>query len=217
MWLDVPYADKDTAKALGARWDGAARRWFALPGRVNQLTAWAAAPALPDPLPGEDRAFGDGLFVDSIPTSCWFTNMRTCVSPSDRAQVKTLVVGRTGRRCEVCGTGAEHLARAVAAGARTLVLQRHDPGTDPAAARVPVHPLPPHDALRVRRGHRTPPIDARAPAVGQPVECRRRRRPHRHGRQDVAAAGVVPSPAPSAADRRAITEDTLDRTIHHTP
>ncbi len=82
--LDVAYADKDTAKAMGARWDGAARRWFALPGRVDQLTAWAAAPALPDPLPGEDRAFGAGLFVDLIPTSCWFTNVRACVRPTGR-------------------------------------------------------------------------------------------------------------------------------------
>jgi len=73
----------------------------------TSLNAWAAAPALPDPLPGEDRTFGDGLFVDLIPTSCWFTNVRTCVSPSGWARVKTLVVGRTGRRCEVCGTGAE--------------------------------------------------------------------------------------------------------------
>jgi hypothetical protein len=70
VWLDVAFADKDAAKALGARWDGVARRWFALTGRVEQLKAWAAAPALPDPPPGEDRAFGDGLFVDLIPASC---------------------------------------------------------------------------------------------------------------------------------------------------
>jgi len=42
-----------------------------------------AAPALPDPLPGENRTFGDGLFVDLIPASCWFTNVRTCLSPAD--------------------------------------------------------------------------------------------------------------------------------------
>lgn len=27
IWLGVPYSRKDEAKALGARWDGVARRW----------------------------------------------------------------------------------------------------------------------------------------------------------------------------------------------
>jgi Domain of unknown function (DUF5710) len=27
MWLDVPFAEKDEAKALGAQWDPQARRW----------------------------------------------------------------------------------------------------------------------------------------------------------------------------------------------
>jgi len=42
-------------------------------------------PALHDLLPREDRTFDDGLFVDLIPTSCGFTNVRTCVSPADWA------------------------------------------------------------------------------------------------------------------------------------
>lgn len=43
-WLDVPYSDKDHAKALGARWDGAARRWYApRPG----LPTLGFAPCLP--------------------------------------------------------------------------------------------------------------------------------------------------------------------------
>jgi hypothetical protein len=28
-WLDVPFGDKDEAKAAGARWDPQARRWYA--------------------------------------------------------------------------------------------------------------------------------------------------------------------------------------------
>jgi len=67
----------------------------------------SGGPSATQSAPWEDRAFGDGLFVEQIPTSCWFTNVRTCMSPSDSARVKALVVARTGRRCEVCGTGAE--------------------------------------------------------------------------------------------------------------
>ncbi|WSV65563.1 DUF5710 domain-containing protein [Streptomyces sp. NBC_01013] len=36
-WLDVAYAEKDQAKAAGARWDAAARRWYAPPGREGAL------------------------------------------------------------------------------------------------------------------------------------------------------------------------------------
>jgi hypothetical protein len=36
-WLDVPYAEKDQAKALGARWDPTARRWYAPPSAAPGL------------------------------------------------------------------------------------------------------------------------------------------------------------------------------------
>ena len=78
--LDVPYAEKDEAKAQGARWDAAARRWYAPRADMTALERWQAVPDVPDLLPGEDRSFGSGLFVDLVPGSCWFTNVRSCVS-----------------------------------------------------------------------------------------------------------------------------------------
>lgn len=59
--------------------------------------------AIADLLPGEDRSFGDGLFVDLIPRSCWFTNVRYCVSPGDWDRLRTMVYRRAGWRCEACG------------------------------------------------------------------------------------------------------------------
>ncbi len=104
-WLDVPYSEKDEAKALGARWDPQARRWYAPTPAVGAATGrWAALPDLPDPLPGEDRAFGQGLYVDLVPDTCWFTNARSCVSARDWERLRRLVIGRAGRRCEVCGS-----------------------------------------------------------------------------------------------------------------
>jgi hypothetical protein len=32
LYLDVPFAQKDQAKALGARWDAARKKWYAPPG-----------------------------------------------------------------------------------------------------------------------------------------------------------------------------------------
>ncbi|MGQ0480973.1 MAG: DUF5710 domain-containing protein [Pseudonocardia sp.] len=66
-YLDVPYADKDAAKALGARWDPHAKRWYDPNPPSAGLDRWAAAPDVPDLLPAEDRDFGSGLFVDLVP------------------------------------------------------------------------------------------------------------------------------------------------------
>jgi len=99
----VPFADKDEAKRLGARWDQSARRWYAPRPGIAALARWAARPALPDLLPGEDRSFGSGLFVDLVPKSCWFTNVRSGVAPVEWDRVRRMVYQRAGDRCEACG------------------------------------------------------------------------------------------------------------------
>lgn len=99
-WLDVPYSDKDRAKIAGARWDPAARRWYAPRPSLPALAGWEP---LPDLLPGEDRAFGSGLMVDPIPSTTWFNNARTCIAAGDWQRVRMLVTRRADYRCEACG------------------------------------------------------------------------------------------------------------------
>jgi hypothetical protein len=99
-WLDVPFQDKDAARERGARWDPQARRWYALRPGIPELRRWAALPTL---LPTEDRAFGDGLFVDLIPASSWFRNVRNAVSATDWYRIRTMVYARAGHQCEACG------------------------------------------------------------------------------------------------------------------
>ncbi|OLL90012.1 putative DNA helicase [Pseudonocardia sp. Ae406_Ps2] len=106
-WLDVPFVEKDVAKAAGARWDARARRWFDPAPPTAALARWAARPEVPQVLPGEDRTVGDGLFVDLVPSSCWFTNVRSCVDPADWERLRRPVLGRTGYRCEACGRGED--------------------------------------------------------------------------------------------------------------
>ncbi len=99
---------KDEAKAAGARWDPAARRWYIPhPSRVARLTRWAARPDVPALLPGEDRGFGSGLFVDLVPQSCWFTNVRTCIEPGDWERLRRMILGRAEHRCEACRQGED--------------------------------------------------------------------------------------------------------------
>jgi hypothetical protein len=103
IWLEVPFAEKDAAKAAGARWDWAMRAWYAPRTGMTGLHRWVGRAPLPDLLPGEDRSFGDGLFVDLIPDSCWFTNVRSCVDERDWDRIKRMVRRRARDRCEVCG------------------------------------------------------------------------------------------------------------------
>jgi hypothetical protein len=102
-WLDVPYAEKDQAKALGARWDPQAKRWYDPGTSTAGLARWAALPDIPELLPGEDRSFGAGLFVDLVPSSCWFTNIRSCVSTQDWERLRRMITRRAGQSCEICG------------------------------------------------------------------------------------------------------------------
>ncbi|MDN5854066.1 MAG: DUF5710 domain-containing protein [Actinomycetia bacterium] len=111
LYLDVPFAAKDEAKALGARWDPAERRWFDPRPPTTGLDRWAARPPIPDVLPGEDRTFGSGLFVDLIPRTCWFTNVRTCVTQQDWERLRRPIFRRAGYVCEACGAAEDRDSR----------------------------------------------------------------------------------------------------------
>lgn len=45
FFLVVPFAEKDEAKGLGAKWDAAARKWYVPTGKDNDLFKrwWPAA------------------------------------------------------------------------------------------------------------------------------------------------------------------------------
>lgn len=106
VWLNVPYGQKDEAKAAGARWDGERGRWWTSPGSVaSRDVRWVPPVSVwPDPLPGEDRGFGSGLSIDLVPVSAWFTNVRTVVSRRTWAGLRRYVFERTERACEGCGS-----------------------------------------------------------------------------------------------------------------
>jgi hypothetical protein len=71
------------------------------------LQRWAAQPEIPELLPGEDRSFGTGLFVDLVPSSCWFTNVRWCVTEADWERLRRPILRRADSRCEACGAARD--------------------------------------------------------------------------------------------------------------
>jgi len=111
IWLDVAFAEKDEAKAHEARWDPTARRWYAPRPGMTALDRWQALPDVPNLLPGEDRNFGPGLFVDFVPSSCWFSNVRSCVDQRDWERLRRMITNRADQRCEVCRRGQDREAR----------------------------------------------------------------------------------------------------------
>lgn len=111
IWLDVPFSEKDEAKEAGARWSPDEKRWFAPRPNMTALARWEALPDIPDLLPGEDRTLGSGLFVDLVPSSCWFTNVRSCVTEKDWERLRRMITRRAGMRCEVCGAGEDRQTR----------------------------------------------------------------------------------------------------------
>ncbi len=77
IWLNVPYKEKNLAKAAGAKWDHQEKRWYAPVGAdLDKLATWlpgkdqqpALAPAVLDPREEFSRVLWDaGLKLESYP------------------------------------------------------------------------------------------------------------------------------------------------------
>jgi len=101
--LEVPFDEKDFAKSLGALWLPKRKKWF-IPKNLSAEKAERLYQQWGELFPGEDRSFGgNSLFVDLVPESCWFTNVRSCVSPGDWEKIRRRVYSRANNRCECCG------------------------------------------------------------------------------------------------------------------
>jgi len=108
--LEVPTGWGWAAGRLGAKWHPELLSWYVETPDHRVLSIWPER--LPDPLPGEDRTFGGNeLFVDILPTSCWFTDIWKCTDPIDWYRIDALVKRRANSTCETCGTAslADHI------------------------------------------------------------------------------------------------------------
>ena len=100
----MPFAEKDDAAALGARWDPALGRWYVPKGVDPAAFARWERDDL-DGVPGEDRSYAEqpGLYVDLVPKSGWAWNVRSEVSAVEWERIRHFVYDRVGSVCEVCG------------------------------------------------------------------------------------------------------------------
>lgn len=106
IYLAVPFVEKDEAKSFGAKWDGECKKWYCENNYKNYkvlLEKWKINDT-PIELIGEDREFGGNtLFIDLVPSTCWFSNVRSCIHPKDWDRVRNHIYERTNYTCECCG------------------------------------------------------------------------------------------------------------------
>lgn len=59
----------------------------------------------PNELPKEDRLYGgNDFYVDLVPRSVWWANLRVMLSPSQWKSLSKYVIQRAGAACEICGS-----------------------------------------------------------------------------------------------------------------
>lgn len=100
--LNVPFNEKDKAKLLGALWNANIKKWYVPHGMdsgkfSNWLTDKDESCLLPS------RKNNDGLFVDLIPQTAWFSNLRSELTTDEWDVVRKLTYRTANYCCEVCG------------------------------------------------------------------------------------------------------------------
>jgi Domain of unknown function (DUF5710) len=96
VYLNVPYAEKDAAKQLGARWDPKTKQWFI----TSELPSDSFDRWLPIPI---DDAAPPKLTIELVPETCWYSNVRSEVTPKVWEVLKRLTFQKAHDQCEICG------------------------------------------------------------------------------------------------------------------
>lgn len=97
MRLIVDYAEKDLVKRLGAKWNPEEKFWYTKDGvDLKPFAKWLPRDVGP-------------LFVDLVPSTAWFSNLRSELTAAEWTVVAKKSYVRAGYRCEIClGKGHNH-------------------------------------------------------------------------------------------------------------
>jgi hypothetical protein len=100
LYIRVNFSEKDEAKKLGARWDPEAKSWY-VPHEADpsNFFRW---------LNTNGNAGIGGLYVDLVPKTAWFSNLRSAL-PQSEWDLRKKVYANVSYRCDVCsGIGPDH-------------------------------------------------------------------------------------------------------------
>jgi len=106
IYLAVPFKEKNKAKKLGCSWDMETKKWFIYSHQnSNAFDAWKTTKQDIKELKGENREYGgQGLYIDMIPSTCSFKNVRSSVSECEWDRLRRYVYERVENKCECCGS-----------------------------------------------------------------------------------------------------------------
>jgi Domain of unknown function (DUF5710) len=99
-YLNVPYAEKDLAKQLGAKWDTTKKKWFIPLGvEPTNFEKWTI----------ENNSFSQSvaqsvkLTIELVPETCWYTNVRSEVSEETWNFLRKQTYRNANYQCKICG------------------------------------------------------------------------------------------------------------------
>ena len=95
-FINVPYEEKEDAKVLGARWNRNLKKWYVPAGTpVDAFEKWEHWVKL--------------LIVDLVPSSAWFSNLRTVLTEAEWSLCKGFANTNKANVCSICGgVGPKH-------------------------------------------------------------------------------------------------------------
>jgi hypothetical protein len=97
LYLNVPHADKEAAKKLGARWDAETKGWW-IPSTYEreEFLKWLPRMYRPGVKPPH-------LTCEMVPVSTWYQNLRDWLPKEEWDRIRKSVYQQAGNRCQVCG------------------------------------------------------------------------------------------------------------------
>ena len=104
----VPYDDRETVEKLGAI--KIKNCYYSVPNdkNIQDFCRWDRS-QLSEIIHGEDRTFGKNyLYVDLIPSTSWYTNVREYVDAIDWERIKEVCKKRAKYKCELCKTSPNY-------------------------------------------------------------------------------------------------------------
>jgi hypothetical protein len=101
-FIHCSFQEKEAVKKLGAHWDNENKSWYIPDGLSEEPFAkWLVT--------GKGEAGIGGLYVDLVPQTCWFSNIRSALSKSDWDLIRKKIYNDSNHRCEIChGYGDQH-------------------------------------------------------------------------------------------------------------
>jgi hypothetical protein len=102
IYLNIPYSERKIAKEYGAIWDKKKKCWYCNDENNELCKLYENNKEIE--IIGEDRLFGGNeLFIDMIPKTSYFKNVRSLFKESDWNLIRHHIYSRANNRCECCG------------------------------------------------------------------------------------------------------------------